>query len=180
MTAPAGEAPFEQHRPLLLGLAYRLLGSMWDEIATILQVTPAAARQLQHRAAERLADGTGRFTAEPARHEQLLTAFLTAAGGGDWSALADLLAEDVVLWADGGGRLRAALQPVGGREAVVRFLAGLAEKYPVTGVRVLSVNGQPAVELVANEERQVLLLGVEGGHVGALYIVRNPDKLTRV
>lgn len=149
----------------------------YDEIAVILESSAATCRQLHHRAAQRLSQETGAFTPTADEHAELLTRFLAAAGGGDFEALAALLSEDAVSWNDGGGRRRAPLRPIRGRAAVVRFLTAMAERFPVTGLQILDVNGVPGVLLAVGEERQFLTVGIRDGLIHEVFNIRNPDKL---
>ncbi len=118
-----------------------------QEIAPIVQVSPASCRQLHHRARARLAGGSHRFRPLAAEHSALVARFLDAAQSGDLGGLRTLLAEDVIAWNDGGGRVRAAPRPVEGRVRVLRFVTGLLGKYALSEVRLLEVNGAPAAWL---------------------------------
>ncbi|WP_327292294.1 RNA polymerase sigma factor SigJ [Streptomyces sp. NBC_01198] len=285
MAAGAPEAVFETYRPLLLGLAYRLLGSMWDaedvvqeaflrwsrtdreqvrepraflvtvatrlaldqlrsaratreayvgpwlpepvdaaelgpldtaelrdtlsyatlhlmeqltpperaafvlreafelpyaDIAAVLGGTAANCRQLHHRATTRLAAGRGdRFRPSGEDHARLLTRFLDAARGGDLDTLTGMLSEDAVAWNDGGGRTRAALRPITGRDRVAAFVAGLFRRYPVGAARPTEANGRPALWLSVGGTDQLALLDVRDGAVHGVFAVLNPDKLAR-
>src|SRR5689334_21133164 len=98
------------------------------EIAQMLGLSAANSRQLFHRAQARLAERRQRFTPTREAQQRLLERFLLACRQGDVAALAETLAEDVVSWSDGGGKVSAARQPVIGSEKVVRFVAGLLRK----------------------------------------------------
>jgi RNA polymerase sigma-70 factor (ECF subfamily) len=152
----------------------------YDEIAEIVGSSVANARQLHHRASTRLSEeGRTRFRPTSEEHSKLLLKFIEAAGGGDFDALAELLHEDVVCWQDGGGRARAALRPILGRQKVATFIRGLRSRYGFGEVKIIEVNGQPAIwTQVAGD--QVTLLDVRDGLIHGVYGVRNPDKLTRV
>jgi RNA polymerase sigma-70 factor (ECF subfamily) len=120
----------------------------YEAIAAIIEKSPAACRQLFSRARAFGAANRPRFTASPEAHRRLLEAFMRAAGEGDLDGLTHLLAEDVVFWADGGGKVRgAALQPVHGREPVARFVLGVTARFLPPGARVLvaDVNGRPTL-----------------------------------
>jgi RNA polymerase sigma-70 factor (ECF subfamily) len=149
------------------------------EIAEMLGLSAANCRQLFHRAQTRLAERRQRF--EPAREVQqrLLARFLQACQQGDIAALTETLAEDVVAWSDGGGKVSAARQPVLGRENVVRFVIGLLRKAPAdVRVEVAEVNGMPAVLLFTGARLwYVASFDIANERIHALHAVLNPDKL---
>ncbi|MFD9821311.1 hypothetical protein ACFWW0_20740, partial [Streptomyces violascens] len=105
---------------------------------------------------------------------------LEAPAGGDLSALAELLAEDVVAWSDGGGKVRAALRPVLGRKKVLAFLTGLLNRYPLESFELVDINGGPALSITAAGQRQIGLVVFRDGLIGTIYTIRNPDKLTHL
>ncbi|MEW2521174.1 RNA polymerase sigma factor SigJ [Actinacidiphila alni] len=162
----------------------------YDAIAEIVGATAANCRQLHHRAAKRLADergadagavpAAGRFQPSGEEHTRLLTRFMSAARDGDLAALTELLSEDVTAWNDGGGKVRAALRPIVGRDAVTAFVLGLAARYPFEHLRIGEANGQPALRVTLEGREQVTLLDVRDGRIRALFAVLNPDKLTRL
>ncbi|WP_230466557.1 RNA polymerase sigma-70 factor [[Actinomadura] parvosata] len=152
----------------------------YDEIAAIVGASVANARQLHHRASVRLAEGRDRFSPSSEEHAELLATFMRAAGGGDLAALTELLHEDVVSYNDGGGKVRAALRPVIGRDKVVAFLRGLVARYDFRGVRMLEVNGLPAAMTEVGGHRQLVMLDIRDGRISAIYGVLNPDKLAHV
>ncbi|MEU9101704.1 RNA polymerase sigma-70 factor [Streptomyces sp. NPDC048361] len=151
----------------------------YEEIASIVEASVANCRQMYSRAGRHLAAGRDRFPLSDDEHAKLLTRFLEAARGGDLGALTDLLAEDVVAWSDGGGKVSAARRPVVGRAKVLAFLTGLLNRYEVEAFDVLDVNGAPALAITAGGRHQIGLLGFRGARIEAIYTVRNPDKLTR-
>ncbi|MER7506293.1 RNA polymerase sigma-70 factor [Nonomuraea pusilla] len=152
----------------------------YDRIAEIVGSSVANARQLHHRASVRMAQGRDRFRPSGEDHARLLLRFMEAAGGGDLAALAELFHEDVVAWNDGGGRVRAALRPIVGRRKVVAFIGGLLARYPYGGMRLVEVNGHPAILTRIGSADQLISVDVRDGAIGALFGVLNPDKLTRV
>jgi RNA polymerase sigma-70 factor, ECF subfamily len=149
----------------------------YDDIAEIVGASAAACRQMYHRARRRLGEGRERFRPSGEEHARLLRRFLDAARTGDLDALTELLSEDVTVWTDGGGKARAARRPVHGRAKAIAFLLGLASRYPVDDVRVIEVNGEPAVWLTIGGQDEVLAIGVRGGRIDAVFAVLNPDKL---
>jgi RNA polymerase sigma-70 factor (ECF subfamily) len=152
----------------------------YDEIAEILGSHAATCRQWHHRAVRHLARGPGRFAPAPSDHAQLLNRFLAAARDGDMAALTELLAEDVVAYNDGGGKVRAALRPVIGRGNVLAFVTGLMSRYPLQEARLTEANGEPAIWTVIGGQRQLVAFDVRDGVIHAIYGVLNPDKLTHI
>jgi RNA polymerase sigma-70 factor (ECF subfamily) len=151
----------------------------YDEIGSMLGLSSANCRQIFHRAQAHVAERRPRFEPSPAEQRRLVDRFIQACQRGDMAALTDVLAGDVVAWSDGGGKATSALQPVYGREKVLRFLAGLLGKAPA-GLSFASalVNGAPALLLFVGD---VLLysttLTLADGRIQALHTVLNPDKL---
>ncbi|MBI2242950.1 MAG: sigma-70 family RNA polymerase sigma factor [Nocardioides sp.] len=134
----------------------------YDEIAAAVDKTPAAVRQIAHRARGHVAE----------RRPAVAT--------GDIQSLMDVLAPDVVLVTDGGGVKKAALRPILGREKVVRFLDAASEGLEAVA-DVVVVNGAPALRIVLDGQLDtVASMVVEDGLVTGLYVVRNPAKLARL
>jgi len=153
----------------------------FDEIAETVQRDPAACRQLAVRARAHVREARPRCQVEKQRGLEIAQAFFTASRSGDMKALAALLAGDVSLHADGGGKRPAVLEPVLGFEAVMQaqaLLAALLRDRPSTLLRVVFINGLPGfVTREADGGLQTTALDVEDGKVAAIYVVRNPDKL---
>lgn len=152
----------------------------YDDIAEIVGTSAANCRQLHHRAGRRLAEGRDRFTPSPADHAELVSRFLDAARNGDLTMLTDLLGEDVVAWNDGGGKVRAALHPVAGRDNVLAFVQGLLARYEVGEMRLIEANGEPALWTTIDGHEQFVAFDVRDGRIHGIFAVLNPDKLTRV
>jgi RNA polymerase sigma-70 factor, ECF subfamily len=161
-------------------LLHDVFGYDYDEVAAIVDRTPANCRQIASRARGHLSGERAVRPRPAAEDEQRLAfAFAAAAGSGDLAALEGLLAEDVVLWSDGGAARRAARRPVVGRDRVARFVANVAQRVPVDGtLEFVHLNGEPAV-IVRNEQGPVLTMAVElaDGAVRAIHTVINPEKL---
>ncbi|MEV5748317.1 RNA polymerase sigma-70 factor [Actinoallomurus sp. NPDC052308] len=150
------------------------------EIADVLDIDEAYARQLYRRAREHVGEPRRRFTASPAHREEIVLRFLAAATEGDVAGLEKLLAEDVVAWSDGGGKVTAARRPVVGPSHVARMICGLAAHPRAAGmdIEIRTVNGRPAVVLSeAGAPYMVLAFEFAGDRVAALHSVLNPDKL---
>ncbi|MFI9009167.1 sigma-70 family RNA polymerase sigma factor [Actinosynnema sp. NPDC053489] len=160
---------------------HEVFGYAHPEVAALLGRTPAAVRQLAHRARERVAARRPRFTVDPRTRRRVTERFVAAALGGDLEALLGVLAPDVVLRTDGGGKGPATSpDPVRGRHAVARVLLAVAEGVAGVDVRYRRVRDDPAVVLFAGRRPlAVLVLEVRGDRVEHIYSVTNPDKLTR-
>ncbi len=153
------------------------------EIATMLDKSEAACRRSFSRAKKHLSEHRPRFPASPETHRQMLTGFLQAAQGGDMIPLMDLLAENVTLWADAGGKIKqAALRPIVGRDAVARFSLGTVRFLPEDSrVELAEVNGQAAVIIrTSGQALFVLSIEVEAERIQAIRIIANPEKLARI
>ncbi|NDU71465.1 RNA polymerase sigma-70 factor [Actinomadura sp. DSM 109109] len=154
----------------------------YQEIADAVGKSPAAVRQIAHRARRHVEERRPRETVSQSETRAALESFRRALDTGDLQGLLDVLAPDVVLVGDGGGLKQASLRPVTGADRVARFIVGGTGK--VTGrvtVDQAVVNGNPALVMRLDGELDgVLAVRVEGGRISGLYYVRNPEKLTRV
>jgi RNA polymerase sigma-70 factor (TIGR02957 family) len=157
----------------------------YDEIAGMLDTTPANCRQLFHRAKARIADRRPRFRDAASEKRPLVSRFVAALRDGDAAELTSVLAEDVGFWSDGGGKVLAARRPVFGRDAVVAVLVGIRRTARSAGVplelvalEIIEVNGEPAMVIrIAGHVDSVYTFSIVDGAIAALRIVRNPDKL---
>ncbi|WP_328462814.1 RNA polymerase sigma factor SigJ [Actinoplanes sp. NBC_00393] len=161
-------------------------GVPFDEVAEVLDTTPAAARQHASRARRAASDGGIRHTAGLAEQRKVLNAFLMAAQSGDMRTLAAVLAPDVVAVSDGGGMVRTALNPVFGADKVARFWVGLLQNKlaDVVDAKVepVLVNGSAAVLLrgvrASGEQLlAVLTVAVDDGRITGLFNQQNPEKV---
>src|SRR6266699_5909586 len=153
------------------------------EIVTMLDKSEAACRRSFSRAKLHLRAHRPRFPASPQIHQQLLSGYFQAVQTGEMTPLMNLLSEDVILWADGGGKVKqAALRPIGGRDAVARFSLGTKRFWPENSrVELEEVNGQAALIIRAGGQAfSVLTIDVEEGRIQAIRIIANPEKLARV
>jgi RNA polymerase sigma-70 factor (ECF subfamily) len=151
----------------------------YAEIAEVVGKEGANCRQIGRRARARIGEPLRRYRATRAEEDELLRAFVAAAEGGDVEGLTALLARDAVLWTDGGGRVKAALQPVYGANRIARFAIGIASKEPPE-VRILPVrvNGDPGLRTdTASGPRGVVAFELAEGSIVGIRIVVNPDKL---
>lgn len=157
-------------------------GFDYAEIAESLDKSPAAIRQIAHRARAHVEARRPRQTVSTREARVAVAAMQRAIGAGDFQALLDVLAPNVVMIADGGGRKRAAVRPIVGADRVVRLLTGgMAKHGGVLTSAPADLNGTPALLLsVDGEVDGALALRVEDGLVTGLYYVRNPEKLSRI
>ena len=161
---------------------HEVFGEPYDDIAAAVDRTPAACRQIAHRARERVRSERPRSRPVDAhRRDSLLGAFLTAAAGGDLDTLRSMLTNDAVLLSDGGASRHAARRPVVGPDRIARFVANLAGRMPAeTTIDFVLVNGTRGVLASWDDEPQVLLLGESDGETfHAIWAVRAPEKLRR-
>ena len=153
----------------------------YDEIAVALDKTSAAVRQVAHRAREHVAARRPRMTVDRSEQHRVVDRFLAALTSGDVQGLMDALAPDVVVVADGGGRVAAARHPIVGAEQVVAFLSKFATVAPGALVDTLWLNGALGGRIVLDGElNTVISFVVEEGRISRMYAVRNPLKLERL
>jgi RNA polymerase sigma-70 factor (TIGR02957 family) len=157
-------------------------GISYDEIAAAVEKTPAAVRQIAHRARRHVDARRPREVASPSQTRAALAAFQRALETQNLQGLLDVLAPEVVVISDGGGIKRAAPRPIIGAEKVGRFIiGGLAKTDATLTVGPTMVNGNPALVLrVDGGLDGVIAVRVEDARITGLYYVRNPDKLTHV
>lgn len=155
----------------------------YGEVAETLERNEANCRQLAARARKNVRAARPRYKVERQEAERLATAFLKASREGDAEALKTLLAQDVEFHADGGGVRQAALNVIAGRDKVIAFFSGVARKTGGALPEVLhmgTINAGPGmVTLEYDGLPQTTALEVEDGRIKAIYVVRNPEKLTQ-
>jgi RNA polymerase sigma-70 factor (TIGR02957 family) len=154
----------------------------YDEIAEAVDKTPAAVRQIAHRARGHVAARRPRGSVSAAESREALEAFQRAVETGDLQSLLDRLAPDVVFLGDGGGLKQAVPRPVVGADRVARVLAaGLGKIAAMMSLQPVQVNGFPALVLrLDGEVDTVLAVRIDDGLVTGLYAVRNPEKLSHM
>jgi RNA polymerase sigma-70 factor (ECF subfamily) len=157
------------------------------EIGEILGLTADNSRQLLHRAKTHLGGARSRLTGTPESRRAVAERFARAFSSGDASALTTLLAKDVGMWSDGGGKASAARRPLIGREQVANFLLGLYRAAKTAGMlgevslRIEDVNSEPAIVLrVSGRLESLFVFSVDGDAITGIRAVRNPDKLSRI
>src|SRR5213594_254135 len=161
-----------------------LLSEVFDfdyaEIARIVDKSEANCRQLLARAKKHLGGPRPRFEVAPEHNRRMLERFSRAATTGDMDGLLALLAEDITLWSDGGGKAAAALNPIYGADRVARFMLGALRKFVPADhvVRPAAINGQPGlISYLHGKPRTALAFGIVGDRIQTIYIIANPDKL---
>jgi RNA polymerase sigma-70 factor (TIGR02957 family) len=157
-----------------------VFGLEYDEIAGAVGKSPAAVRQVAHRARAHVAARRPRKVVSAAETRGALEAFQRAAETGDLQALLDILAPDVVLLGDGGGVKQAVLRPIVGAGKVARLLATGVRRIAAAGsLQPAQVNGYPALILRLNGEIDtVVAVRIDDGLITGLYAMRNPEKLS--
>jgi RNA polymerase sigma-70 factor (ECF subfamily) len=165
-------------------LLHDVFGLDFTEIARVLDRGEAACRQLAARARVHIEAGRPRFPALREEGHRLAAAFQAAIASGDTQALARILAEDAVLYSDGGGKRAAALNPIRGADRILRFFAGIACKNPPLAsiaARPATVNGLAGF-VIRENDGSIDTMAIEhcAGRIIAIYLIRNPDKLQHV
>ncbi|HEY4941259.1 MAG TPA: RNA polymerase sigma factor SigJ [Rhizomicrobium sp.] len=156
----------------------------YDVIAQTLEKNEAACRKLVSRARERVKADRPRHTVTTQHHRELVSKFVAAAATNNLDQLTSLLAHDVVLYSDGGGKAAAALNPIYGADHVLRFATGVMRKFgPADGFTLepTEINGAPGFLLRTTEGlHSALTMEFDGDKISAIYLLRNPDKLSRI
>lgn len=153
------------------------------DIAEILGRAPASIRQLAHRAREHVQARRPRYRADPRTQQRITEKFLATQQDGDVAGLMELLAPEVVLWTDGGGKLQsAALRPIQGSDKIARLITSkkVSKQVPDLGVAYRLVNGDPAaLVLSAGAPFAAVVLDIDPAteRISGIYAVANPDKL---
>jgi RNA polymerase sigma factor (sigma-70 family) len=165
-------------------LLHDVFGVALDEVAVTLDRDAAAVRQLAVRARRHVQDARPRYPVAHDEGNRIAEAFFAATRSGDLAALRSMLADNVVLQSDGGGKVHAFLNPIVGLQRVLRLFAALKRKtadQPPQLIRPMWIDGLPGY---ASMERgaplQITALAIENGRIDAIYITRNPDKLRAV
>ena len=165
-------------------LLHDVFDTPFAEIARTLGRGEAACRQLAVRARQHVREARPRYRPSIDEERSLTAAFLLAAMTGDEGSLRNLLTMDVVMHADGGGKVSANLNPVYGLDNAVRLIMGIRKKWPPpegATARLARINGQPGIVL-SYEGAVFQTMGLElvDGRIAAVYTIRNPDKLARL
>lgn len=162
-----------------------VFGLDYEEIATAVDKTPAAVRQIAHRSRKHVDARRPRRTVSASEARVAVESFRRAFETGDLQGLLDVLAPEVVYMADGGGIKHAALRPIVGGINVARLFVGMSGKAGKAGLALAfaatMVNGTPALAVhIDGEFDGVIAVRVEEARITGLYFVRNPEKLSHV
>ncbi|MGL5816286.1 MAG: RNA polymerase sigma-70 factor [Phycicoccus sp.] len=153
----------------------------YDEIAVAVDKSPAAVRQVAHRARAHVAARRPRMQVDLAEQRRVMERFVAAVTAGDVQGLMDVLAPDVVLVADGGGMAQAVRVPVVGARKVVNLLRPFPTVSVNPAVTVIRLNGAVGVRIDDEVGGTTIVgLAVEDGRITRIFAMRNPDKLTRL
>jgi RNA polymerase sigma-70 factor, ECF subfamily len=170
--SPLERAAFLLHDVFGLGL---------EEVAVTIGREPAACRQLASRARAHVRVDRPRYPLPSERRFEIAEAFFAASRDGEMQRLRALLAADVTVYADGGGKVSAHTEPVAGLDNVIRLFETFASVFATHRSRLVrygSINGLPGfITIERGDILQTTALEIEHGRVVAVYVVRNPDKL---
>jgi RNA polymerase sigma-70 factor (ECF subfamily) len=161
-------------------LLHQVFDYEYAEIAEIVGKEEAACRQLLSRAKKHISAQRPRFHPTREQHRHMLEEFMRAVGAGELEGLMQLLADDVTMWADGGGKARgAATRPLHGPQMVARFLISSTRLPPENySAEVQDVNGEPAGILrIEGKPLVVIFIEPEGHRILTVRALANPDKL---
>ena len=148
----------------------------YDQIAEVVDKTPAAVRQIAHRARQHVAARRPRMQVDRSQQEATLQKFMAAISSGQLQGLLDVLDPDVVLIADGGGLVTAARKPMTGIDRVAAFLTRVSDLPGLTATTAW-LNGMPGARFDVDGEATAVSLVVEDGRITRIYAIRNPEKL---
>jgi RNA polymerase sigma-70 factor (ECF subfamily) len=141
-----------------------------------------SVRQVGSRAKKQVQARRPRYEAAPEVRRQVTDEFLAACVGGDLNRMMEMLAPDVTVWSDGGGKVRAALRPIVGADKAARWILGvLSTPLPDMAVHHVDVNGQPGLLFTsAGAADNVVVVELDESAIVGIRLVRNPDKLRHV
>ena len=169
--SPAERAVYVLHEAFAVPLS---------EVAPIVGRSPDAVRQLAVRARRHVQERAPRFDPDPSEQARVVAAFARATEDGDLDALAQLLDDEVVFRSDGGGVVRAALQPIGGKAPVLRTIRTSLRNAPNLTLEPRVVNGQAGLIARFDGGAAVFALLVRDGRIIQIDVVANPEKLRRL
>lgn len=153
----------------------------YGEIARILDKSEAAARQIVHRARERVRSDRPRFHVEADENRELLGRFMAALAADDKDALMSMFSEAATFTSDGGGKVHATMRPVLGADRVARLLLGIEAKWPGLDHRFTTINGEPGVLTYVSEQLfSASAFDIVDGRIVAIHRILNPDKLQQL
>ena len=162
-------------------LLHDVFGASFEDVAETIGREPAACRQLASRARTHVRSARPRFAMPKERGLEIASAFFAASRSGDMKTLQSMLADDVVIYSDGGGKKRAALRPLSGLDDVMKLHTALARSFGRDMSQLLNygvINGLPGfITREAGDTLQTTALQIDDGKITAIYVMRNPDKL---
>lgn len=165
-------------------LLHDVFGEPLEAIATTLDRDAAAVRQLAVRARKHVRETKPRYKVAREEGDRIAKAFFTASSTGNVEALRTMLAENVTLQSDGGGKVLAFINPIIGLQKMLRMFAGVARKYashPAEFIRPVWIDGLPGyISRDRGGVLQTTALDIEDGRITAIYITRNPEKLGKI
>lgn len=165
-------------------LLHDVFGLGFDDVAKTIDRDAAACRQLAARARDHVRAARPRYPVSEERGKAIAGAFFTASRSGDVKTLQALLAADVVVYSDGGGKRPATLKPIFGLTKVMRLFAGLIRKHPSARSELVAqhtIDGLPGfVTREPDGLLQTTALAIENDRIVAVYVMRNPDKLHHI
>lgn len=163
-------------------LLHQVFDFDYPEVAAMVGKTEAACRKIMQRARERVREGRPRFSVNRELHIELLGRFIQASRSGDRAAVRSLLTEDATYTGDGGGKAKTTVNVIYGAERIGRLIAGLQRKHGHTiQHEIVRVNGgYGLLTSRLGQPDSITTIDIEGGMIAALYVVRNPDKLSTV
>lgn len=162
-------------------LLHDVFGVSFEEVAETIGREPAACRQLAARARAHVRGARPRFALPKERGIEIAAAFFAATRAGDMQQLRSLLAADITVYSDGGGRKSAATEPIAGIDRAMQLFVSLARLFTGSMSRMVRygfVNGLPGfVTVEQGDTLQTTALQIEDGRIAAIYVMRNPEKL---
>jgi RNA polymerase sigma-70 factor (ECF subfamily) len=162
-------------------LLHDVFGASFEDVAETIGREPATCHQLASRARLHVRSARPRFAMPKERGLEIASAFFAASRSGDMKTLQSMLADDVVIYSDGGGKKRAALRPLTGLDDVMKLHTALARAFAREMSQLLEygvINGLPGfVTREAGDTLQTTALQIDNGKITAIYVMRNPDKL---
>jgi RNA polymerase sigma-70 factor (ECF subfamily) len=165
-------------------LLHDVFGVPLDEVAVTVEREPAAVRQLAARARKHVQESRPRYAVARDEGSRIAEAFFVATRSGDTNALRSILAQNVVVRSDGGGKVHAFLNPIAGLERVLRLYEGLSRKLGIKRdgfFRPIQIDGLPGyVSYERDDVFQTTAFAIEDGKITEIYITRNPEKLRHV
>ncbi len=165
-------------------LLHDVFGVALDEVAVTIERDPAAVRQLAARARKHVQEHRPRYPVAHDEGSRIAEAFFIASRSGDTNALRSILAQNVVIRSDGGGKVHAFLNPIAGLERVLRLYEGLTRKLGIRQggyFRPMQIDGLPGYASYERDDIfQTTALAIEDGKITEIYITRNPEKLRHV